>query len=189
MTAGPTAAPAAPCCAGCCAHRYANCPWPAATAAVLRRIRRTCSRRCSLRSITALSNTPAAAAAAPTAAVQDKADLLAALQAGGARVAMVGDGINDAAAMAHAAVGVAVGQASALTRGAADVVLLRDSLYGVVEAHDAAVRARTVVYQNIVGTIAVDVIGAALAGSGYLGPVESSLAHGAWDVIFILNSG
>ncbi|KAG5188020.1 HAD-like domain-containing protein [Tribonema minus] len=118
----------------------------------------------------------------------DKADLLAAMQRGGDKIAMVGDGINDAAAMAHATVGIAVGKASALTRGAADVVLLRDSLEGVTDAIDAATMTRRVVYQNICGTIAFDVIGAAAAGSGWLGPVASAAAHGIFDVVFILNS-
>ena len=79
---------------------------------------------------------------------QEKADIVTALQASGKRVMVVGDGINDAAALAHADVAISFGSASALARETADVVLLRDDLRDVLVAMQIARHALRLIKQN-----------------------------------------
>lgn len=95
----------------------------------------------------ALAGIAPAQVAAELAAAQ-KLEFVQRLQAGGNTVAMVGDGVNDAAAMAHADVSIALGSATGLARHTADVVLLNDDLRDLVEAIRSARRAMQMIRQN-----------------------------------------
>jgi heavy metal translocating P-type ATPase len=119
---------------------------------------------------------------------EDKVDAVRAEAAQGVTV-MVGDGINDAPALAAADVGVAMGARGAgAASEAADVVLLVDRIDRLADGLLAAHRARRVALESVIAGMAMSGGGMLVAAMGYLPPVAGALVQEAIDVLVILNA-
>ncbi len=119
---------------------------------------------------------------------EQKAEIVRQLQSRGARVAFVGDGINDAPALEQADLGIAVARASDVASEAADIILLKSDIHAIPEALGLAQATLRTIKQNLFWAFFYNAAAVPLAALGFLSPVICALAMGLSDLIVIGNA-
>jgi Cu2+-exporting ATPase len=119
---------------------------------------------------------------------EDKRAAIARLQATGAIVAMVGDGINDAPSLAQADVSISLAGAAPLTQWTADIVVLGTDIGRVADAIAGARRTFSVIRQNLAWAFVYNVVAIPLAAAGLLTPLVAALGMSISSLLVVANA-
>jgi P-type Cu2+ transporter len=117
-----------------------------------------------------------------------KLDYVRALQARGAIVAMIGDGVNDAPVLAQAQVSIAPGSGTELAQVGADIILMTDRLGGLAEIVGGARRTLRVIHQNLAWAVAYNAVALPLAMAGMVTPLVAALGMSASSLVVVANA-
>lgn len=119
---------------------------------------------------------------------EDKAALVRELRAQGRRVAVIGDGVNDTAALAGADLGIAMGSGTDAAIGAADVTLVREDMGALADAVRLARRTSATVRANLAWAFGYNLVTVPLAAVGLLSPMFAAAAMSVSSVLVVANS-
>ena len=119
---------------------------------------------------------------------ESKVEVVAQLQAEGKKVAMIGDGVNDAAALAQSDLGIAMGTGTDVAIVASDITLVRGTLTAAVEAIELSRRTLRIIHGNLFWAFAYNVAAIPLAALGFLNPMLAGAAMAFSSLFVLLNS-
>ena len=119
---------------------------------------------------------------------QEKASVVARLQAEGHQVAMVGDGINDGPALSQADLGLALGSGTDVARNSADLLVIRDDLGAVPTAISLARRTHLTIRRNLAWAFGYNLVAIPLAACGLLDPLIAAAAMALSSGFVVWNS-